>query len=77
MTAEDFDFDSLFRLDSAGESDDAEQVPFPPVSYMLWIVFVIIMPILLINMLVSYWVLTIGHSQQFIAVTPPSINPAN
>ena len=53
MTADDFDFDSLFRLDSAGESDDAEQVPFPPVSYMLWIVFVIVMPVLLINMLVS------------------------
>ena len=54
MTAEDFDFDSLFRLDAAGGSDDAEAIPFPPVSVMLWIVFVIVMPILLINMLVCY-----------------------
>ena len=52
MTAGDFDFGSIFRLDPAGGSDDAEEVPFPPVSYLLWIVFVIVMPILLINMLV-------------------------
>ena len=58
MTAEDFDLDSLFRLDAAGGSDDAEEIPFPPVSYMLWIVFVIVMPILLINMLVCYCMTT-------------------
>ena len=52
MTAGDFDFDSIFRLDPAGGSDDAEEIPFPPVSYLLWIVFVVVMPILLTNMLV-------------------------
>ena len=52
MTAGDFDFDSIFRLDPTGGSDDAKEIPFPPISYMLWIVFVLIMPILLTNMLV-------------------------
>ena len=52
MTAGDFDFDSIFRQDPTGGSDNAEEIPFPPISYVLWIVFVIIMPILLTNMLV-------------------------
>ena len=52
MTTGELDFDSIFRQDPAGGSDDAEEVPFPPISYMLWIVFIIIMPVLLNNMLV-------------------------
>ena len=52
MTTGELDFDSIFRQDPAGGSDDAEEIPFPPISYMLWIVFIIIMPILLNNMLV-------------------------
>ena len=52
MTTGEFDFDSIFRQDPTGESDSAEEIPFPPISYILWIVFVIIMPILLTNMLV-------------------------
>ena len=52
MATGEFDFDSIFRQDPTGGSDDAEEIPFPPVSYILWIVFVIIMPILLTNMLV-------------------------
>ena len=52
MTAGDFDFGGTFRLDPSGESDGAEEIPFPPISYIVWLLFVIIMPILLINMLV-------------------------
>ena len=52
MATGEFDFDSIFRQDPTGGSDDAEEIPFPPVSYILWIVFIIIMPILLTNMLV-------------------------
>ena len=55
MTTGELDFDSIFRQDPAGGSDDAEEVPFPPISYMLWIVFVIIMPVLLNNMLVCVY----------------------
>ena len=52
MSAGDFDFGGTFRLDPSGESDDAEEIPFPPISYIVWLLFVIIMPILLTNMLV-------------------------
>ena len=53
MTTGEFDFDSIFRQDPTGGSDDAEEIPFPQISYILWIVFVILMPILLTNMLVN------------------------
>ena len=52
MTAGDFEFDSIFRQDPAGESDDAEEIPFTEISYILWVVFIILMPVLLTNMLV-------------------------
>ena len=52
MTTGEFDFDSIFRQDPTGEKDGAEEIPFPTISYILWIVFVILMPILLTNMLV-------------------------
>ena len=52
MTTGELDFDAIFRQDPAGGSDDVEEVPFPPISFMLWIVFIVIMPILLTNLLV-------------------------
>lgn len=44
------DFNGLFMLSYDG--DDDQELPFLPVSIMLWITFLIIMIILLINMLV-------------------------
>ena len=52
MSTGEFDFDTIFRQDPAGERAGAEEIPFPAVSYILWIVFVILMPVLLTNMLV-------------------------
>ena len=52
MATGEFEFDTIFRQNPTGLSDSAEEIPFPPVSYILWILFVIIMPILLTNMLV-------------------------
>ncbi len=52
MTTGEFEFDSIFRQDYTGESDDVEEIPFPEISYIIWIAFVILMPILLNNMLV-------------------------
>ena len=49
MTAGDFNFDSLFRQDNYVGSG----IQYPFASYLLWILFVIMMPILLINALVS------------------------
>ncbi len=52
MTAGGFDFGSLFRLSPDGESEEAEEIPYLAVSYILWVIFIILMPILLINLLV-------------------------
>lgn len=52
MTAGEYSLESIFRLDPTGESDDAEEIPFPPISYLLWIAFVTLMPTLFANLLV-------------------------
>ena len=54
-TAGEFDYNGLFRLtlDGAGVDSDVEEIPFPSVSYILFMVFGIIMSILLSNLLVS------------------------
>ena len=53
MTTGEFDYSGIFRLAPTGTHDTFEEIPFPPVSYILWIVFIILMPILLTNLLVS------------------------
>ena len=47
MTA-DLDFDGLFHL-----SDDEDEIAYVGASYLMWIVFVIILAILFQNLLVS------------------------
>ena len=51
MTTGEFEYDNIFR--QCGEECPTE-VPYPEVSYVLWIFFLILMPILLTNLLVSY-----------------------
>ena len=55
MTTGEFDFDSIFRQFPGGaeDGDTIEEIPFPEVSFLLWIIFLIMMPILLTNLLVS------------------------
>lgn len=53
MTTGDFDFDSLFRLSPNGENEGVNDIPFPAISVILWMIFIILMPILLTNMLVN------------------------
>ena len=53
MTTGEFDFDIIFRQNPTGESDAAAEVPFSTVSYILWMLFIVLMPVLLTNMLVS------------------------
>lgn len=47
MTAGDFSFNTIFGLESDG------MISFPAISYILWILFIVVMPILFTNMLVS------------------------
>ena len=42
---------SLFRLENEG-SGNFDDIPFPVVSYIFWIIFIVIMSILFINFLV-------------------------
>ena len=47
MTAGDFSFNTIFGLESDG------MISFPTISYIVWILFIVVMPILFTNMLVS------------------------
>ena len=49
MTTGEFEYDNIFRL----SPDQEEGIPYKRTAYTLWIVFVIVMPILLANMLVN------------------------
>ena len=53
MTSGDYDFDSFFRFSPSGDSEGQQDVPFLIIAVIFWIIFIILMPILLINMLVS------------------------
>ena len=55
MTTGELDFNSIFRQFPGGaeDGDATEEIPFPEVSFILWIIFLIMMPILLTNLLVS------------------------
>jgi hypothetical protein len=54
MTTGEFEYDSIFRQFPGGAEDGSitEEIPFPPVSFLLWIIFLVLMPILLTNLLV-------------------------
>lgn len=56
MTTGDFEYDSIFRQHTEGTPPEEvpPDIPFPTSSYILWIFFLIFMPILLTNLLVNY-----------------------
>lgn len=51
MTGE-MDYEDIFRLSSGGSDTQVPEIPFPELAYILWILFLITMPILLNNLLV-------------------------
>lgn len=55
MTTGEFEYDAIFRQFPGGAEAEAitDEIPFPPVSFLLWIIFLVLMPILLTNLLVS------------------------
>ena len=54
MTTGEFDYSGIFHLTPSGADETFHDIPFPTVSYILWILFIILMPILLTNMLVCF-----------------------
>ena len=51
MTIGEFDFDTIF-FNSQEDAEAGNDLFYPEIAYFLWIVFIILMPILLSNMLV-------------------------
>lgn len=52
MITGEMDYEGIFRQSSSGTLDPDPPLPFPAISYVLWIAFLITIPILLNNMLV-------------------------
>lgn len=52
MSVGDLGYDELFRQPSGGSADVVPSIPFPEISYILWIIFIILIPILFSNLLV-------------------------
>ena len=53
MATGELDFGNVFRLHPEGITENVVEIPFFEVSILLWILFLIMMPILLTNLLVS------------------------
>ena len=54
MTTGDFEYDAIFRQITGGTQpgEAMEEIPFISVSFILWILFLALMPVLLQNLLV-------------------------
>ena len=48
MTTGELDYDELYH-----QREGEQEIAFPPVSFIIWIIFLVLMPILLSNLLVS------------------------
>ena len=51
MIIGELDYDELFH-----QQEGEEEIAFPEVSFLLWVTFLILMPILLSNLLVSCYI---------------------
>ena len=51
MTTGEFDFDGIF-FNSQDDAENGDDLFYPEIAYTLWIVFIILMPIILTNLLV-------------------------
>ena len=55
MTTGEMGYEDIFHQASGGSDDDIPPIPFPEVSYILWVIFLILMPILFTNLLVRMY----------------------
>ena len=54
MTTGEFEFDDIF-FNSQQDAEEDRHLYYPQVAYTLWIVFIILMPIILTNLLVCFF----------------------
>ena len=59
MTIGNFDYDNTFRRDLSMENEFVTELPFLPATYILWITFIILMPLLLNNLLVCTFLVSL------------------
>ena len=59
MTTGEFDFDGIF-FNSQDDAEAGNDLFYPQIAYILWIVFIILMPIILTNLLVNIYVTLIS-----------------
>ena len=52
MTTGEMGYENIFHLSSGGSDRFIPPIPFPEISYILWVIFLILMPILFTNLLV-------------------------
>ena len=53
MSAGEFDFDTTFRQEPGDLG--LPDIAYPSMSFLLWVVFLVLVPVLLTNLLVSFW----------------------
>lgn len=74
MITGEMDYESIFRLSSSGTLDPDPPLPFPEISYILWIMFLVLIPILLGNLLVCIKLIVINKKLIIIVLLPNSIS---
>ena len=52
MTTGEMGYEPIFHVSSGGSNSFIPPIPFPEISYILWVIFLILMPILFTNLLV-------------------------
>ena len=52
MATGELGYDDIFRQFTDDPTFSATEIPFPAISYLLWVIFLILMPILFTNLLV-------------------------
>ena len=72
MATGELGYDDIFRQSTADSMSIAPDVPFPAISYIMWVIFIILMPVLFTNLLVS---LTINHNNIIVIYLPYMLSP--
>ena len=52
MTTGEMGYENIFHVSSGGTDSYIPPIPLPEISYILWVIFLILMPILFTNLLV-------------------------
>ena len=54
MATGEYDFNGQFHVSPGGESEEQDELAYLPITTAIWVIFIAVMPVLFINMLVSF-----------------------